>query len=78
MLAEQRVKFINIAKHLANNAKYKAQVLDNPGSQNRQLALEELIKTQYSLNGRGSWICINDMLLTRISNGRLMRVLLDC
>lgn len=42
--AEQRVKFINVAKHVANDAKYKAQVLDNPDSQNRKLALEELIK----------------------------------
>jgi type I restriction enzyme R subunit len=41
---EQRVKFLNIAKHVANDANYKVQVLDNPDIQNRQLALEELIK----------------------------------
>lgn len=41
---EQRVKFINIAKHVMNHADYKAQVEDNPDSQNRQLALAELIK----------------------------------
>ena len=41
---EQRVKFINIAKHVVGHADYKAQVEDNPDSQNRQLALEKLIQ----------------------------------
>ncbi len=41
---EQRVKFLNIARHVATNANYKAQVVNNPDQQNRQLALEKLIK----------------------------------
>ncbi len=46
---EQRVKFINIAKHVMNHADYKAQVEDNPDSQNRQLVLEKLIQQAISL-----------------------------
>jgi type I restriction enzyme R subunit len=42
--AEQRVKFLNIARHVVSQANYKAQVLDNADTQNRRLALEELIK----------------------------------
>lgn len=49
---EQRVKFINIAKHVMNHADYKAQVEDNPDSQNRQLALERLIQQAISLERR--------------------------
>jgi type I restriction enzyme R subunit len=46
---EQRVKFINIAKHVMEHADYKAQVEDNPDSQNRQLALEKLIQNAISI-----------------------------
>lgn len=49
---EQRVKFINIAKHVMNHADYKAQVEDNPDSQNRQLALERLIQQAISVERR--------------------------
>jgi type I restriction enzyme R subunit len=49
---EQRVKFINIAKHVMNHADYKAQVEDNPDSQNRQLALEHLIQQAISVERR--------------------------
>jgi type I restriction enzyme R subunit len=49
---EQRVKFINIAKHVVNNADYKAQVEDNPDAQNRQLALERLIQQAISSERR--------------------------
>ena len=49
---EQRVKFINIAKHVINHADYKAQVEDNPDSQNRQLALERLIQQAISVERR--------------------------
>lgn len=49
---EQRVKFINIAKHVVNHADYKAQVEDNPDSQNRQLALERLIQQAISVERR--------------------------
>ena len=49
---EQRVKFINIAKHVMNHADYKAQVEDNPHSQNRQLALERLIQQAISVERR--------------------------
>lgn len=45
---EQRVKFINIAKHVISHADYKAQVEDNKDIQNRQLALERLI--QYAIS----------------------------
>jgi type I restriction enzyme R subunit len=46
---EQRVKFINIAKHVMEHADYKAQVEDNPDIQNRQLALEKLIQNAISI-----------------------------
>jgi type I restriction enzyme, R subunit len=49
---EQRVKFINIAKHVVNHADYKAQVEDNPDAQNRQLALEKLIQQAVSIERR--------------------------
>lgn len=49
---EQRVKFINVAKHVMNHADYKAQVEDNPDSQNRQLALERLIQQAISVERR--------------------------
>ncbi|AXW69677.1 DEAD/DEAH box helicase [Ralstonia solanacearum] len=49
---EQRVKFINIAKHVMNHADYKAQVEDNQDSQNRQLALERLIQQAISVERR--------------------------
>ena len=45
---EQRVKFINIAKHVMNHADYKAQVEDNLDGQNRRLALERLIQQAVS------------------------------
>ncbi|MEA3548192.1 MAG: type I restriction endonuclease subunit R, partial [Thermodesulfobacteriota bacterium] len=41
---EQRVKFLNIARHVIDNANYTAQVVNNPDQQNSQLALEKLIK----------------------------------
>lgn len=40
---EQRVKFINIAKHVMGHEDYKAQVEDNPDAQGRELALQHLI-----------------------------------
>ena len=40
---EQRVKFINIAKHVMTHEDYKAQVEDNPDAQGRELALNHLI-----------------------------------
>ena len=49
---EQRVKFINIAKHVTDHADYKAQVEDNPDAQNRQLALEKLIQHAVSIERR--------------------------
>jgi len=38
---EQRVKFLNIARHVVSQPNYKAQVLDNTDTQNRELALED-------------------------------------
>lgn len=49
---EQRVKFINIAKHVMSHDDYKAQVEDNPDLQNRQLALERLIQQAISTERR--------------------------
>jgi type I restriction enzyme R subunit len=42
--AEQRVKFINLVRHIVRNADYQSQVVNNPDEQNRRLALEQLIK----------------------------------
>lgn len=41
--AEQRVKFLNIAQHIAGNPAYAEQVLNNQDEQNRRLAMEKLI-----------------------------------
>lgn len=49
---EQRVKFVNIAKHVVNHVDYKVQVEDNPDAQNRQLALERLIQQAISFERR--------------------------
>lgn len=49
---EQRVKFINIAQHVANDAKYQTQVVDNPDKQNSRLALEKLIEGAISKERR--------------------------
>jgi type I restriction enzyme, R subunit len=40
---EQRIKFLNIAQHVADNSDYSVQVADNPDEQNRRLAMEKLI-----------------------------------
>lgn len=49
---EQRVKFLNIAKHVMAHSDYKTQVEDNPDAQNRQLALERLIQQAISAERR--------------------------
>lgn len=49
---EQRVKFINIAKHVVAHVDYRAQVEDNPDAQNRQLALEKIIQQAISMERR--------------------------
>lgn len=41
---EQRVKFINIAKHVMQDSSYETKVLNNTDDQNRRIALGELIK----------------------------------
>jgi type I restriction enzyme R subunit len=41
---EQKIKLINIAKHVMNNPKYAEQVANNPDQQNSELALKKLIK----------------------------------
>ncbi len=41
---EQRVKFLNIAQHVANDPTYKTHVVDNQDAQNRKLALKKLIR----------------------------------
>jgi type I restriction enzyme, R subunit len=40
---EQRVKLIKIMEHVQESAAYKAQVVDNPDEQNRDIALRSLI-----------------------------------
>lgn len=42
---EQKVKFINIARHVMNDANYAAHVLNNPDTQNSQLALKRIIES---------------------------------
>jgi len=41
---EQRVKFLNIARHVAQNPNFQNQVVDNQDEQNRRIALEQLIQ----------------------------------
>jgi len=41
---EQRVKFINVAKHVMDDPSYESQVANNPDKQNSRLALEKLIQ----------------------------------
>ncbi|MDX2231107.1 MAG: DEAD/DEAH box helicase family protein [Leptolyngbyaceae cyanobacterium bins.349] len=41
---EQRVKFLNIARHVVQNPNFQAQVVNNPDEQNRRIALEQLIQ----------------------------------
>lgn len=40
---EQRVKFVGLTKHVQNHPDYQSQYLDNPDSQNRELALDKMI-----------------------------------
>lgn len=40
---EQRVKFVSIARHVQENPNYQAQYVDNPDTQNRELALMRMI-----------------------------------
>ena len=49
---EQRVKFINIAKHVMDDPSYETQVVNNPDKQNSQLALEKLIQNAVSMERR--------------------------
>ncbi|MEZ5586356.1 MAG: DEAD/DEAH box helicase family protein [Sedimenticolaceae bacterium] len=49
---EQRVKFINIAKHVMEDPSYETQVVNNPDKQNGQLALEKLIQNAVSKERR--------------------------
>ena len=41
---EQRVKLVNIANHVRRNPQYEAQVVNNQDEQNRNIALEAIIK----------------------------------
>lgn len=41
---EQKVKLINIARHVLNDSAYQAQVIDNPDEQNSRLAIERMIQ----------------------------------
>ncbi len=46
---EQRVKFINIARHVVNNPAYADQVVHNQDAQNRLIALEKMIQQAIGL-----------------------------
>ena len=41
---EQRVKFLNIARHVVQNPNFQNQIVDNQDEQNRRIALEQLIQ----------------------------------
>jgi len=41
---EQKVKLMNIARIVSQNANYQTQVVNNPDEQNRDLAFEQLMK----------------------------------
>ncbi len=49
---EQRVKFINIARHVMNDPNYESQVVNNPDKQNSELAREKLIQNAVSKERR--------------------------
>jgi len=49
---EQRVKFLNIAKHVVDNPSYQTQVVNNQDEQNRRIALEQLIQQAISQERR--------------------------
>jgi type I restriction enzyme, R subunit len=41
---EQRVKFLNIARHVVQNPNFQSQVVNNQDDQNRRIALEQIIQ----------------------------------
>ena len=45
---EQRIKFLNIARHVIDNPNYQSQVVDNQDEQNRRIALKNLISKAVS------------------------------
>ena len=45
---EQRIKFINIARHVMSNPNYLTQVVDNHDEQNSRIALEKIISQAVS------------------------------
>lgn len=45
---EQRVKCVNIAKHVMNNPNFQSQVVDNQDEQNSRLAFEKMISQAVS------------------------------
>jgi type I restriction enzyme R subunit len=49
---EQRVKLINIIRHVKDNPAYAEQILNNPDQQNRAIALKSLIKQAVSKERR--------------------------
>jgi type I restriction enzyme R subunit len=49
---EQRVKFINVARHVMDDPNYESQVVNNPDKQNSRLALENLIQNAVSKERR--------------------------
>lgn len=41
---EQKIKLINVAQHVLNDSSYQSQVVDNPDSQNSDLAMRRMIQ----------------------------------
>ena len=78
---EQRVKFVNIARHVMNNPNYKSQVVDNPDEQNRRLAVEDLIQEAISKERRRELDLYRhyaqDPEFKQAFNASIVRLLLD-
>ena len=78
---EQRVKFINIARHVMNNPNYHAHVVDNQDEQNRRLALEKLINQAVSQERRRELDLYrryaSDPEFKRACDSSIMRILLE-
>ena len=78
---EQRVKFINIARHVMNNPNYHAHVVDNQDEQNRRLALEKLINQAVSQERRRELDLYrryaSDPEFKRAFDSSIMRILLE-
>ena len=78
---EQRVKFLNISKHVEEHPDFQAQVVDNPDEQNRRIALQKLIREAVSKERRRELelykFYANDPDFKAAFDASVMRYLLD-